>query len=391
MASEPIKVTRDGQAMGEIPCERIPLHYPNMSWRADPAIGMDARGNIYCAIRMRVFASSDGGISWKSREVDLRDAGTGLSSQAISSINVYDSFGVLRNGGLLWAYAFEGRNYLLRSGNGGKSWEPWSKIEETSPYPSVGGNQNCITELSDKSIVWPTRLSPVLDREMGKKMKQAEQDKRWEGPPGFTTYVYRSTDMGMTWPQKAMLQPWGVETSISELQSGRLIAAIRYQRFGYSEPPVNEPPELSETDSRSMGGVPGWVGKRVFFADSDDGGLTWKGFRPLWRKMGGEMELEFGEAHAHVAQLADGRVIVVYEHRYPHDKGGIRAKVSHDGGQTWRPEVYHLDSGSGYAASAVLEDQTIVTICGNTPMKVDGEPTAPWQAEALRWHLPDNA
>ena len=66
-----ITVTRDGQDVGKLPAQGMPLHYPNMSWRADPAVGMDARGTIYAAIDLRVFASADGGKSWDSHEVDL--------------------------------------------------------------------------------------------------------------------------------------------------------------------------------------------------------------------------------------------------------------------------------------------------------------------------------
>ena len=205
------------------------------------------------------------------------------------------------------------------------------------------------------------------------------------------TYVYRSTDGGRTWPERAPLQQWGHETNILSLQSGRLLAIIRYQRFRFAEPDPDEPAGLAEIDVKDKGPLLQTVGKRVFFADSDDSGHTWKNFRPLWREKNGKMELVNGEAHGHAVQLADGRIVLVHEHRYPYKNGGLRARVSHDEGQTWRPEIYHLSQGHGYAGSVVLDDGTIVTVCGNTPLDGQGQPTGPWQAQVVRWRLPDDA
>ena len=131
-------------------------------------------------------------------------------------------------------------------------------------------------------------------------------------------------------------------------------------------------------------------GKRVFFADSDDGGCTWQNFRPLQRVPGGKMELKNGEAHGHAVQLADGRVVLAHECRYPYEQGDVRARVSHDDGQTWQPQVYRLSNGHGYAGSVVLDDGTLVTVLGNTLLDSCGRPVSPYRGKILRWRLPDN-
>lgn len=384
MLEHKVKMTKDGEEVGELKARRMPLRYPGMTWRGDPAVGMDAQGRIYVALRMRVFCSCDGGQSWSANEVRL----PGVLSEAL---DCYDSFGVLRDGTLLWAYSEEGNEYILRSGDGGKSWEKWGEIEDKSPYGYSGGGQNCITELPDGAIVWPVTLHPAIGEPRERLSAHAWERKRWEGLPSMTTYTYRSTDGGRTWPERAKLEEWGCETSILALKSGRLLAVIRYQRHRYAPPPDNEPPELAEIAAKATDGDAQWPGKRVFFADSDDAGRSWHNFRPLVRQKGGKIDLENGEAHGHAIQLADGRVLVAHEHRYPYDIGDIRARVSHDEGQTWTPEVYHLSQGHGYAGSVQLDDGTILTVCGNTLLTPAGEPTTLWQAQVVFWRLPDGA
>jgi len=380
-----IRVTRNGQAVGKLPAERIPLDYPDMSWRADPAVGMDASGTIYAAIRMRVFTSADGGETWSSREVEVPER------HVSADIKVYGTFGVSREGALLWTYSFEGDAYVLRSTNGGEGWEPWGKVEDKSPYALAYGGQGSMTELPDGTILWPVILSAPSGEDVEERHQEAWKTGRWQGSASWTLHVYRSTDGGRTWPDKAPVQPWAGETNILALQSGRLLVVTRYQRHAVAPPPPNEPPELAEVAARATDGDAKWAGKRVFFADSDDGGATWTNFRPLWRRTGGKMDLAHGEAHGHAVQLADGRVLVLHDCRYPYDLADVRARVSHDEGQSWRPEVYHVSQGHGYAGSVVLEDGTIVSVCGNTPLDAQAEPMAPWRAQVVRWRLPDEA
>jgi hypothetical protein len=353
-----------------------------MSWRADPAVGMDAGGTIYAAIRMRVFTSTDGGETWTSREMNLPNG------HASADVAVYGSFGVLRDGTLLWTYSVDGDAYVLRSDSGGDAWAPWGKIEDKSPFASASGGQNSLVELTNGTILWPVMLS---SEGAGERSKEAWETGQWVGPESWTVHVYRSTDGGRTWPERASVEPWAGETNVLALKSGRLLLVTRYQRHSAAPPPLHEPPELAEIAASATDGDVKWPGKRVFFADSEDGGATWKNFRPLWRRPGGKIDLAHGEAHGHAAQLADGRVVLLHECRYPYDEGDVRARVSHDEGQTWRPEIYHLSQGHGYAGSVVLGDGAIVTVCGNTPLDPQGRPLAPWQAQVVRWRLPDDA
>ena len=98
--------------------------------------------------------------------------------------------------------------------------------------------------------------------------------------------------------------------------------------------------------------------------------------------------MAFGDAHGHLVELSDGTVVLVHDHRYPYIDSGVWARVSHDQGKTWNQRVYQLSRGAGYGASVVLEDDTIVTVCGNTPLNETGQPLIPWRAQSVRWRLP---
>jgi hypothetical protein len=89
-------------------------------------------------------------------------------------------------------------------------------------------------------------------------------------------------------------------------------------------------------------------------------------------------------------QLSDGRVVLLWCHRYPYPEGNIRAKVSHDEGRTWEPRIYFVSHGAGYPASLVLEDDVILTLCGNSVLQADGfaPENGRWTAHAVRWRLP---
>ena len=91
----------------------------------------------------------------------------------------------------------------------------------------------------------------------------------------------------------------------------------------------------------------------------------------------GESDLALGECHGELSQLSDGTLVLTHDHRYPYEQQQVLARVSHDEGNTWIPEIYNLTRpggsvlgshqkgvGSGYASSVVLEDDTIVTMTG---------------------------
>ena len=101
---------------------------------------------------------------------------------------------------------------------------------------------------------------------------------------------------------------------------------------------------------------------------SEDKGLTWTY----------PMEADFWGYPTHLLMLRDGRVLCSYGHR--REPMGVRAVLSHDGGETWdvdnivvlrddggtpnemRPDRSSGGADLGYPISTQLDDGTILTV-----------------------------
>ena len=100
--------------------------------------------------------------------------------------------------------------------------------------------------------------------------------------------IFRSTDAGKTWKLDSILH--GIaETGFLHLGGRRMLAALRN--------------ESEEHDK-----------KTVRLVNSEDGGRTWHGPRPLTRI--------YGQAHGDLAALPGGGVVATFENRYPYADGG---------------------------------------------------------------------
>jgi len=142
-----------------------------------------------------------------------------------------------------------------------------------------------------------------------------------------SAYLFRSHDDGRTWGDVSLIAPDDYnETAILRLTEGRWLAACRTSRDGHLEL---------------------WT--------SDDEGRNWRGE--------GALTLP-GQHPAHLAELADGRILLVYGIR---NRGlyGVGARLSADRGRTWGAPSVLADFGDatdgGYPASVQLADGTVVT------------------------------
>ena len=79
--------------------------------------------------------------------------------------------------------------------------------------------------------------------------------------------------------------------------------------------------------------------------------------------------------------------MATFENRYPYADGdAIPARVSWDGGQTWKPELYMLTQGHGCSGSVVLKDGTIVNLVGDRQLSRVSRTTGHrYTLEAVRW------
>ena len=368
-----IKVTADGKFVRTVPAEFIPVPLG----RGSP-IGMTDNGTLYAAFATEgpglesiLLRSTDGGRSWSEKRLDWWQFFNHTVGRDSMEFLFWDnrwamrnqSFGVLKNGVLLWAFEqdaadLEKECYVIRSEDGGETWDGPVKLDK-SPFSSVGNCSNRMTELPDGTILWPQRLGWSEDEWEKQREKLKSSGQSLTAADFTNSYVFRSTDEGYTWGDRTPLPDWSFETTLLRLHSGRLIAAIRYQPLIDLDTPLAK------------------FGKRVFLADSEDDGRTWVNFRPVRRTPDGTSDLALGECHGELFQLSDGTLVLTYDHRYPYEQQQALARISHDEGSTWGPEIYNLTRpggsvlgshekgvGSGYASSVVLEDDTIVTMTG---------------------------
>ena len=390
--TDKLGVERNGK-LEFMPCQRIPLDYPDQPGRGEVCMGRTRNGEIYAAAgasvgaggdkakpSQRLFKSSDGGRSWTSRPIDF------------AGVNSLVAFTVLADDTLLFAgsdlYGERDCICFHQSVDGGQTWEKAGVIA-AEPFEQIGEGFLSLTQLKDGTILFPV----------------CRWNKAPEGThPPFPQHVFRSTDGGATWqgggglkdadvtaegdgpasrwPGSGGTFPGCFETHIIELADGKLLAVFRYS----GSPLPWHKDMIEKWGGKSEPDGIGRFFKHAFLGDSSDGGRTWENLRPLFDAEGKPL-LVLGECHGQLVKLPDGRVVLVHDLRYPYVKQATIGRVSADGGKTWSRDVYHLSDGGGYAASAVLDDGTIVTVTGNTRTDPTAKPIEPWSVQAVRWRV----
>ena len=348
----------DGTTVGEIPAER---HYiPYDALRGDARMGVTSAGHVFVVLfpiessaSAKLCSSKDGGRNWQSNDL----VGMG-------------GFGVIADDVLV---AFTGTPVpsTLYSSDLGKTWSKPTPVD-ISPYDEGGGGWTQITQLPDGPALMTLQCYMVegaMDPNTGKPREKKQL--------GIFDHVYRSTDGGKTWGDRSLICRDSAESSVILLQSGKMLAGIRRQRYPQQLLPGDDIEQLKAMDGWRKGNV--YI-KHGFLADSDDRGYTWNNVRLAPNTP----DMKHGLCPSDLVQLPDGRVVWIYAHRYgPYS--GIMARVSADDGVTWSAERYYVrdlvqKGHVTYATNAVLEDGTILTVCGKNHNN---------RAIAIRWKLPD--
>jgi len=149
----------------------------------------------------------------------------------------------------------------------------------------------------------------------------------WHESDKNTAYLLRSRDDGRTWGEPVIIGAEDYnETDLLCVDEKHWLAAVRTLQDGHLD-----------------------------LFSSEDGGLTWtcQGALTLPR-----------QHPAHLLQLTDGRILLVYGIR---NQGlyGVGARLSGDGGKTWSAPILLVDledaTDGGYPSSVQVEDGTIVT------------------------------
>ena len=317
-----------------------------------------------------VFRSTDGGHQWSSSPFIVKN----LAFVAAFTILHDDTFVIAYMPSPLRAHR---EMWVARSTDYGRTWEA-KRIEiQLTPFKRVMGWNADMIQLADGTILL------TLDARMSDNGVHDENGELL--PPylrGAFLYIYRSRDGGWTWGDHSRIPGLGGEVHLLALPSGKLMAAVRKQRWHRTP---GDPASVLELKKRY--GYTPLVGggiiedgedanriKNVFVSESYDQGYTWVNEKQV---------SNFMQCPGDLTYTKEGALVCQYLHRY---RGGpiadisIRARVSYDEGKTWEPEEYILSDGENYPGSIAAEDGGLITMCPHRG-----------QIQAVHWRpLPKN-
>ena len=393
-----VLILRDRKLVGTIEAQRSWPKLPDYT-RHDPILAQTSDGRLYAMFQENHYAedgdtraqrptfvwSTDEGRSWQMRQITL--------DPPVGGIEAVRSFGVAANDHLFVAYApvpdaspeemlkrFGQRDpaqvsirerharhtdilslFVARSSDGGATWSKSVEVD-VSKYVRAQGLGR-FYQATEDTIWFTCCLVGPYKHDLGR----------------YYDSVIRSSDGGVSWGDVSLMVPNSGECQLLHLASGRWLTTIRSvdrpgDRIGPDGKQVNlfgldKLPTYDKTAEAPWVPGRGWylMHKRTFIAESEDG-RNWGDFR--------QMTTIFGDTPGELIQLPDGRVVFLYCHRYaPHH--GLYARISHDEGRTWQPELVGLRNlDYGYSSSTVLKNGTIVSMIGGETI------------QAVRWRLP---
>lgn len=391
-----VPITRGDEVIGAVPCQRMALEGQQQPYHRHTtgAIGRTSDGTIYTAISNEsnvLFSSSNEGQTWTCINDDLPQG----------------MFTVLNDGSLSLAGSVANENgqrrmSFHRSTDRGQTWDRTATLDH-APFDILDADGNLI-QLQDGTLLMPVqyRANNDIDPDRLQKMYLG----------GLWTYicaqyVIRSDDNGQTWQSGVDQHFWSTlidlnlnifslgphgrtpgpggtfpgcyETGLTQLPSGRIMAALRY-----SGPPQPWHHDVAEAWKAGEPDVHGRMFRTVLLSASDDNGITWEPIHPV-TDAAGQTLLQMNDSNGELLCLPDGRLMLIYTRRDPNDAMQLMAIISSDNGQTWQPEAYRLQAGFGYPQSLALEDGTIITTTGRAVNDKTGKPLIPFDAQAIRW------
>ena len=381
-------VTRDDQVVRTLPCQRIDIPGRGRweSHHIGAQVGATSDGVLYAIISGVFVTSADQGVTWQ--DVQVSDMPSGQLT-------------VLRDDSFMIGAVDDDQSIAFhQSSDRGATWKQISTVErEPFDHAYPGGD---LIELDDGSLLMP------VDFRFNEPTKDLPQPSlRFAND---AQYMIRSADGGRTWHNLPDAQFWATvnesqfqlvgvskdttnpgpggsfpgcyETGLMQLPDGRVLSALRYT--GYAQPWHDAYAErwgaADEADTH------GRVFRHIMLGTSPDRGSTWQDLRPVADETGHTVLLH-GDCNGELVRLPDGRLVLIYQRRYPRGWSQHAAHVSADEGRTWSRDVYLVMAGFGYSGSIVLDDGTIVTVNGQAFMDEYDQPMAPFNAQVIRWRV----
>ena len=382
--------TRTGDVLERLECQRIRVDGQWDTQHVAGEVGQTSDGQLYATVgHPPLLTSTDDGHSWT--QVHVKDT-DGKRVSPIFTILKDDTFVTMHGDGHSLC--------LLKSTDRGVNWKV---VVVGSTDQGIFDNLHAdgnILELADGSLLTPA--SYHIDTPTDESPYPARND---------CQYMLRSTDGGRTWGQTPDMTFWGkikdcrfmvrgqsrtttnpgpggsfpgcYETDLIQLPDGTVMAALRYS--GMPQPWHDSVGELwgqaDEPDNH------GRTYRHIMLGHSTDNGATWQDLRPVADETG-KTVLTYGDCNGELVQVPDGRLVLIFQRRYPRPYAMHMAIVSENNGRTWLPRQYHVMAGFGYSGSVALPDGTIITANGKAILDEGGQTqNPPHDGEIIRWRL----
>ncbi len=359
------------------PCEKIDT---GLTPVGQPSIAKGPGQELFVAGRKgQVFHSVDLGKTWALLSTSpafapdlskgmkmLRYGSRGIGATDKGTILVVWGASYSTKGGQPSDETFHRFAGVTRSEDRGRTWESATPFDP-APYQNAG-DQATILALRDGRLMVPIRVRP--GSRSGKPVSLSENI--------FRSFIYTSSDDGKTWPKFSRFTDHSPEPHLLELPSGKILAAVRYQRYKLPDEPQELATPFLPSDWDEGLTSPTDIGQTLFqntaFTISEDGGRTWATPRLITGTL---------QQTGSLVGLSDGTLVLIF------GRWGQRFMLSYDDGKTWSKAVYQLNATGEYARSVVLEDDTIITVHDNVGS--DGSDEV-WSGRGtlivLRWKAP---
>ena len=280
----------------------------------------------------------------------------------------------LQNGEILMGYneerypvhADSGQSCLIKSKDGGKTWDPATR-KVIWPYTDTGGNWDCaFAQIADGTILMHTRVCSFIapwgikpaegDFTLGGTFAGMMSRRLWR-QTGY--FLLKSKDNGGTWTDPI---PVNTTPVLASGVSGSIGSDSGYAAGGSGAGHIIELP-----DGGLIFGLNGHVGLagemiegRSFLLRSDDGGDNWEYCATMAYDPAGIIAfMEPG-----ITRLKNGKLVCLYRvSRQPSKQDNMWFGYSEDDGSTWSPPK--RTSLWGYPADILqLQDGRVLAVYG---------------------------
>jgi len=223
---------RDGTLMN-VPVGKVRLPADAKQRHQGIRIAMAGDGTVYVRQPTITCKSTDSGRTWTSYRCDPQES---IGYFQILTDGTFIAIQITRlEGDTYWSEPAT----VWTSVDEGAHWHAGTRIQRPTHFNGVDYEwwypSYPLHRLTDNTLLWPVMLTNT---------------DRTDPPYKKVLVIYRSCDGGRTWQSPRPFADWGSEGGMTRTHSGKLLAAIRYQRESLPDDPPGLSSQLGDKEDR---------------------------------------------------------------------------------------------------------------------------------------------